>query len=325
MNKELVSVIMPVLNAEKYITSSVNSILNQTYDNFEFIIIDDGSSDNTATKIKEISDSRISFYSRSNEGLINQLNFALSVSKGKYIARMDADDLCDISRIEKQVEFLENNNDIQLVGSNYYYINRNGKIIVEKKFPEMHDEIEFMMPVTASVLHSSMLVLRENLININGYDKTKRYAEDHDLFLRLIEHGCRMHNIQSPLYYYRIGNDSEASQYSYIQQKNVYNTGAAYLQKKYLSKFKDSYIFSFRLALLEYYRGDMNKARRMFFKLFIAYPSKFSSLSRYLIVSLLGERIIRILRRRNILSKMSFLLNKIFRKDFNSIQNPGIH
>src|ERR1039457_4070242 len=121
MNNELVSVIMPVLNAENYIVDSINAILNQTYSNFEFIIIDDDSSDNSANKIRCFNDPRISFYARSKEGLINQLNFALSFSKGKYVARMDADDLCSNSRFEKQVEFLENNNDIQLVGSNYYY------------------------------------------------------------------------------------------------------------------------------------------------------------------------------------------------------------
>jgi glycosyltransferase involved in cell wall biosynthesis len=325
MNNELVSVIMPVLNAEHYLASSINSILNQTYANFEFIIIDDGSSDDSVNKIKEFKDPRINFYIRSNEGLINQLNFALSAAKGKYVARMDADDLCEKSRIEKQVNFLENNKDIQLVGSNYYYIDPNGKIIIEKKFPEMHDEIEFMMPITASVLHSSMLVLRENLIKAKGYDITKQYAEDHDLFLRLIEGGCRMHNLQTPLYYYRIGNDSEASKNSLVQQKNVYDTGIVYLQKKYLPEFKDSFNYLFRTALLEYYRGDMNRARSIFIKLLRKYPTRFPSFLRYIIISLLGEKIVSTLRKRNILSKMSFLFNKMLRKDFNTIENPGKH
>ena len=325
MNNELVSVIMPVLNAENYIVDSINAILNQTYSNFEFIIIDDDSSDNSANKIRCFNDPRISFYARSKEGLINQLNFALSFSKGKYVARMDADDLCSNSRFEKQVEFLENNNDIQLVGSNYYYIDKNGKIIIEKKFPEMHDDIEFMMPVTASVLHSSMLVHRENLIKINGYDNSKLYAEDHDLFLRLIESGCRMHNLQIPLYYYRIGNDSEASKYTHIQQKSVYNSGIAYLQKKYLPESRAGFDYLFRTALLEYYRGDMNKARSMFLRLLRVFPSRSPSYIRYIIISLLGEKIIRVLRRKNILTKMNFLFNKILGKDFNEIQNPRKH
>jgi glycosyltransferase involved in cell wall biosynthesis len=325
MNNDLISVIMPVLNAEEYIIDSINSILNQTYENFEFIIIDDGSTDNSANKIRMFSDPRISFYSRHNEGLINQLNFALSLSKGKYIARMDADDLCDASRFERQVEFLENNKNIQLVGSNYFYIDKNGKIIIEKRFPEWHDDIEFMMPVTASILHSTMFVYRDNIIKINGYDNTKLYAEDHDLFLRLIESGCRMHNLQIPLCYYRIGIDSEANKYAHIQQKTVYESGTAYLQKKFSAEFRMSFNYLFRDALLEYYRGDMDKARRMFFNLLRAYPTRVLSFLRYLTISLFGEKIIRALRGKNILIRMSFMFDKIIGKDFNNIQNPGKH
>jgi len=325
MKNDLISVIMPVFNAEEYIIDAINSILNQSYENFEFIIVDDGSMDNSVKKIKKFNDPRIFFFSRQNEGLINQLNFALSVSKGKYIARMDADDLCHASRFERQVEFLENNRHIQLVGSNYFYIDKYGKIIIEKRFPEWHEDIEFMMPVTASILHSTMLVFRENLIKINGYDNTKLYAEDHDLFLRLIESGCRMHNLQIPLCYYRIGIDSEASKYSHIQQKTVYDSGTAYLQKKFSQELRQSFDYLYRAALLEYYRGDMDKARRMFFRLLRAYPTRVLSFFRYLSISLLGGKIIRALRRRNILTRMSFMFDKIIGKDFNNIHNPGKH
>jgi len=325
MKNDLISVIMPVLNVEEYVIDSINSVLNQTYDNFEFIIVDDGSTDNSVNKIRMFNDPRISFYSRHSEGLINQLNFALSVSKGKYIARMDGDDLCHATRFERQVEFLENNKDIQLVGSNYFYIDKNGRIIIEKRFPEWHDDIEFMMPVTASILHSTMLVYRDNLDKINGYDNTKLYAEDHDLFLRLIESGCRMHNLQTPLCYYRIGIDSEANKYARIQQKTVYETGKAYLQKKFSSELRLSFNYLYRAALLEYYRGDMDKARSMFFKLLKAYPTKIPSFLRYLIISLFGEKIIQTLRRKNILTRMSFMFDKITGQDFNNIQNPWKH
>ena len=111
------SVIMPAYNAEKYIGEAIESILNQTFTDFEFIIIDDGSSDHTADIIKGFHDERIRFIqNEKNSGVANTLNKGLELSQGEYIARMDADDISLPARFEKQVAFMEANPDVAVVG-----------------------------------------------------------------------------------------------------------------------------------------------------------------------------------------------------------------
>ena len=101
MKDKLISIIMPVKNADKYICDSVSSILSQTYKNFELIIIDDGSTDNTLSLIDSFNDNRIKFFKRENSGLIAQLNFGLQKSTGELIARMDADDIALSDKLQK--------------------------------------------------------------------------------------------------------------------------------------------------------------------------------------------------------------------------------
>jgi glycosyltransferase involved in cell wall biosynthesis len=325
-NKEfipgLISVILPVYNAVEFIEGAISSILNQTYTNFELIIIDDGSTDNSPELIIKFNDPRISFYSRKNEGLVTQLNFGLSVAKGEFIARMDADDLCVPERFELQLNFLRGNSNVRLIGTNFYYIDNKGDIIVEKKLPEFHNEIEFMMPVTASVLHPTIMTYKKDLEVIMGYYKTKLYAEDHDLFLRLIENGCIIHNIQLPLYSYRIGNGSLASRNVETQQNNVYLSGIGYLNRRYSLSERNRFEYLFRTGLLEYYRGDVNKARNIFLRIIFSEPNRILSVLRYTVVSFLGNKVIKQLRKRNILQRISFFMNKYFHKDFNSFNKP---
>ena len=123
-NKEIqVSVIMPVYNVEKYLDEALQSIIKQTLSNIEIIIVEDCSNDNTrliVEKYSEIDKRIVPIYNKKNEGLIRCLNKAILIAKGKYIARMDGDDISDINRFVEQVKYLENN-DMDLVGSQCYY------------------------------------------------------------------------------------------------------------------------------------------------------------------------------------------------------------
>ena len=112
MNSKLVSVIIPVFNAELYIQEAVESICRQTYKELEIIIVDDGSTDGTLQILKSFNDQRINLIARENRGLISTLNECVALSTGAYIARMDADDICRPMRIERQVKYLENHKDI---------------------------------------------------------------------------------------------------------------------------------------------------------------------------------------------------------------------
>ena len=147
MNLPLVSVIMSVYNGEKYLVQAIDSILNQTYQNFEFIIIDDCSTDNSSHILQEYAkkDSRIKIIKKEKnigiKGFIENLNLGISIAEGKYIARMDADDISLPERFQKQVTFLENNPEIFMVGAQIDFINEKNEIIGEKAGALEHEEI----------------------------------------------------------------------------------------------------------------------------------------------------------------------------------------
>jgi glycosyltransferase involved in cell wall biosynthesis len=310
MSENLVSIIMPVKNEEKYIFGSVQSVLLQTYKNFELIIIDDGSIDKTVNIIESLKDERIKLYKKENNGLVEQLNFGIMVAKGEFIARMDADDLVNPEKLEMQLNFLLSNNDIHLVGTNFQFIDSNNDILMEKKLPEFHKDIEFMMPFIDSVLHSSILTYKNVLVDSGRYNKEYYCAEDDELFLRLLSLGYKMHNIQKPLYKYRLVERSY--DYYETQKVNYYKCGIKYLDNQYKEKGGEYYL---KLGLLEYYRGSIKKSRLNLLKCIKYKNVKKKFIFRYLPLTFLGDRIFNFLRKRNITSKVNSLVNKKFNFD----------
>lgn len=206
-NTPLVSVVMSVFNAEKYLREAVESILNQTYKNFEFIIIEDCSTDNSLSIIDDFSkkDNRIKLIKKNEnkkmKGFIENLNIGLKEAKGKYIARMDADDISFPERFEKQVNFLENNPDVFIVGSAINFIDEN-RIFSRKLEALEHDnEIKNRMPTAISMYHP-VIMFRNN--GITHYREKIYYCEDYDLYLRLMTEGKKFYNFTFPLLNYRI-------------------------------------------------------------------------------------------------------------------------
>ncbi len=208
----MVSVIMPVYNCEAYIEASVNSILNQTFNDFELLIIDDCSTDKTKDIIKRIDDNRILLIEKpKNTGYTNSLNYALQLIKGKYIARMDGDDVSLLGRFEAQVEFLENNENIVACGTIFKYLNSNTVI----NLPEFDDDIKLAMLKGNSMAHPSIMmrssVIKENSIQ---YNKEREPAEDYDLWVELMAFG-KLHNLQKIYLEYR----KHTSQVSTVRRK----------------------------------------------------------------------------------------------------------
>lgn len=179
----LISVIMPVYNAAPYIGEAVESILNQSYTNFEFIIIDDGSTDESISIIQSFQDSRIRFFrNEKNLKIVETLNRGLILAQGKYIARMDADDLALPERLAKQVAFLEERMEIGLCGTWYENIgNRHGVV----KLATEHDEIVFRLLIHFEMLHPSWMI-RRNLVQIYGLKYELLYGEDYQFLLKML-------------------------------------------------------------------------------------------------------------------------------------------
>ena len=200
----IISVVMSVYNAEKYLKESIESILNQTFKNFEFIIINDGSTDRSLEIIENYAkkDDRIVVISRENRGLITSLNEGIEKAKGKYIVRMDADDISLPNRCKKQIEFMEKNSDIAISGS-AAIVFRDDK---ESLWRVYEDEkmIKAELLFSSPFIHPSVIMRRDLICKYNLlYDKSYIHAEDLELWNRMSRYGLKMANINKPLLKYR--------------------------------------------------------------------------------------------------------------------------
>ncbi|MFT4982891.1 MAG: glycosyltransferase involved in cell wall biosynthesis, partial [Bacteroidia bacterium] len=163
-NHPLVTVLMPVYNAENYVETAIQSILEQTYVNFELLVIDDGSTDGSATIINGIDDSRINYVKNDvNLKLITTLNKGLKLAKGKYIARLDADDIAEKTRLQEQVDFMEANVVVGLSGTWYTAF---GTVNSTVRNPTSNQDIRFMALYQCPIIHPSTIfrtsVIRDN-------------------------------------------------------------------------------------------------------------------------------------------------------------------
>jgi glycosyltransferase involved in cell wall biosynthesis len=197
-----ISVIMSVYNAEKYLAESIESILGQTYRDFEFIIINDGSTDNSANIIKTYKDTRIKYFYQKNQGLSVALNFGIGRAKGKYIARMDADDISLPQRFEKQLDFMDEYSDIGLLGTNIEVIDKDNAFRSVISLLTQPDDLKFGEVFCNQVAHGTVFIRREILKKSGLYDSSMEPAEDADLWRR-ISHYTKMANLKEPLYRYR--------------------------------------------------------------------------------------------------------------------------
>ncbi len=208
-NFPLVSVIMGVYNDTKYLEEAIDSILNQTYTNFEFIICNDCSTDKKVQYILNNyrdKDFRIVLINnKTNLGLATSLNNCLSIARGKYIARMDSDDRSLPNRFEEQVNFLENNPQYVVCATGSYYIDKDGERFKSTKESVVRT-IDFNDAVKKSpVMHPTTLILRDVLDKVDGYtvNKYTKRAEDYDLWCKLTHKGYKLANIPNLLFEYR--------------------------------------------------------------------------------------------------------------------------
>ncbi|WP_152184252.1 glycosyltransferase family 2 protein [Sulfurimonas indica] len=207
----LISVVMPVYNAEKYLDEAIQSILNQTYKNFEFIIINDGSTDKSLKIIESYAkeDSRIILVSRENRGLVYSLNEGIEKAKGKYIARMDADDISLSHRFEEQIVLMESNK-LDICGSHYLLVDQNNNINGLNITPLSHEMCFLSLAAKVPFAHPSVMMRKGFLTKHNLLYGQSQYtiAEDFDLWMRMYEHGAKFGNVNDILLRYRILDNS---------------------------------------------------------------------------------------------------------------------
>jgi glycosyltransferase involved in cell wall biosynthesis len=200
-----ISVAMGVYNGETHLREAIESILNQSFADFEFIIINDGSNDNSQKILEECAqkDRRVSIYTQSNHGLAYTLNRAIKLSKGKYIARMDADDISLPSRLESQIKFIEQYPNTVLLGTAFETMDESGKPRGKIVVPIINIDIKRELYYRNTFAHGSTMYSRSAAIKAGLYSENVGYAEDYDLWLRMREYGD-FANLPTFLFQYRI-------------------------------------------------------------------------------------------------------------------------
>jgi len=186
-----VSFLISVFNGERYLDKSLLSIKNQSFQNYEIVIVNDGSTDNSLSiirKYKKVFQNYKIINNVKNIGLTKSLNIAAKNARGEWLARLDADDVCNYLRLEKQLELISSENSIALIGSGCNFINTDNKVIFKKNFGNNSNYIKSQLQkVNAFFPHSSALIKRSIFFKLGGYDEFFKFAQDYDLWLRISE------------------------------------------------------------------------------------------------------------------------------------------
>lgn len=210
-----VSVIMPVYNAGSYLRDAIDSILQQTYTDFELIIVNDGSTDGSEKKIKEFTDHRVRLYSQENQGLTNTLNRLVSLSQGKYIARMDQDDWSFPDRLARQAKFLDNHPEVGLLGSWVEVVNPSNAHVGVNRFPVSDPAIKEMLLVKNTFAHGAIMMRRDSAVQ---YQHEYDYAEDFGLWCQLAK-GKKLANLPIVLYRWRTSPGGMSARFAKTQNE----------------------------------------------------------------------------------------------------------
>jgi glycosyltransferase involved in cell wall biosynthesis len=221
-----VTVLMAVYNGEKYIRPTILSILNQTFKDFEFVIVDDASTDSTTEIIKSFEDPRIILHSNNdNLGQTKSLNIGLHLARGKYIARTDAGDVSLPRRLEKQVAHLENNPEIAVLGTSAFRYTENGDIIDIVHMPLSRAAMLQRILFTTPVVHVSVVMRRETIHDLGGYDENYRILADYELWSRLLLRKYCLMNLRDILAGYMVSAESFGSKHargrSFVEACNI--------------------------------------------------------------------------------------------------------
>jgi hypothetical protein len=204
MTDPSVSVVMSVFNGGRFLAQAVESILNQSFDHFEFLIIDDGSTDGSLKLLKTYQDQdrRIRLFSQSNQGLIASLNRGCNLARGRYIARMDADDIAAVDRLKLQVAFLDTHPLVSLLGGAVDFIDANGRVLLTAGYPEANSAIKRHLLDSSVFWHPTVLYTKSAFQFVGGYRNIPD-AEDYDLWLRMADH-FELANLKEVLLQYRV-------------------------------------------------------------------------------------------------------------------------
>ncbi len=237
MKTSLISIVLPIYNAEKYLNECINSILEQTYAHFELIVVNDGSTDNSLNIINKYKDQRIKII-ENKHNFIKSLNLGIKEAKGAYIARMNADDIMLPHRLETQFNYMESNPKVDICGS---WAKTFGSKSYIMKPPVHHQDIVLNLLLNNALLHSTIMMRKDAVYNCpqypNLYKQKYLYAEDYKLWTELAINGYRFANIPDVLLKYR-RSDTQVTSVHFFKMTYISNI----IQKKYFEKVAEKII-----------------------------------------------------------------------------------
>ncbi|HPA25820.1 MAG TPA: glycosyltransferase [bacterium] len=235
----LISVILPVYKPQKkFLTLAIQSILNQTYKNLELIIVEDKTELTNEQIIKNFSDSRIIYIlNEARTDFARQINSGLKVAKGEFVARMDADDISEPNRLEKELNFLLSHPGISFVGSNLTIINEKNDLMGARFYPQNSLAIAKKMRLRNSLAHPTVMLRKRDLLDLGSYNQEFDTLADYDLWARGILAGLKYYNLPDKLLRYRLHSGAYKSHSLKQQLKDTLN-----IKKKYF-RFKAGWSF----------------------------------------------------------------------------------
>jgi glycosyltransferase involved in cell wall biosynthesis len=292
-----VAVVMPVFNGETYLRAAIESILGQSFEDFELVVVDDGSTDGSPSIIKSYKDSRLRNYRQSNTGLALALNKGINLSRGAYIARMDADDISARTRLEVQYRFLQDHPAVGLAGTWIWVIDQNGKRLAEKKEPTTPEEIRREMMTYNCFNHGSVMFRKSVFEQAGGYSNVypeSQPVEDYALWLRILKY-CDGANIPEYLYFWRQHTGSVSSLEKKKQQEQSFIVSQAHITTRIAELENDknkrkelAYCF-YRMGVLLYRRGLTKESKKYLLKSLRANPFVALKAYGYLGSSVIGK------------------------------------
>ena len=268
--KEAISILLPVFNDAKFIKKAVRSVLVNTYSNYELIIVNDGSTDNSLEILNTIKDQRIKVFNKSNSGLIETLNYGLKKCKNEIIMRMDGDDEIDTEKISKQLKYFSNSKSI-LLGTGGSVIDNNSKFKNLVNVPEDNISIlKKMRKMQPSIIHASIMFYKDAIIKSGSYDEKFSVAEDYELFYRLSKLG-ELSNINIPLYKIRKNEENVSVTRSRTQLLNTMIARKLYFDPKTFkvdtedySKTKIEIEKSYTFKVIQFLNNKINNSSNQF-------------------------------------------------------------
>lgn len=227
----LVSVVMPCHNGAQYISEAIRSVLAQSYVNWELIVVDDGSTDDSLSIVKSMKDSRITLVrNKKNYGICHSLNKGIKRAKGKYIARLDADDMMLPGRLSAQIEFMEQHPDYAVVGGNHIVMDMDGMPLGMTAYPETDKEIRFFANIFNPFAHSSVMIRKAVLEEGYRYSNKYPYCEDYHLWMQIIRKH-KLHNLQQTITLYRKNEKGLSVTNAKEQYENSLELSCSYMKR----------------------------------------------------------------------------------------------